>query len=55
MYAFFSGGAIIRNDESCHLDDEGYYDGATIYDYPSIAQIYRLLELYKVSIIQHWA
>lgn len=45
------GGATKNNDEQCHLDDSGYYSEAAIYDYPSIAQIYRLLDMYKVNVI----
>ncbi|XP_072945113.1 integrin beta-nu [Epargyreus clarus] len=45
------GGASIRNDETCHLDENGYYSEAGIYDYPSVAQVYRLLDKYKVNVI----
>ncbi|KAG7312158.1 hypothetical protein JYU34_001619 [Plutella xylostella] len=45
------GGAIQRNDEQCHLDENGYYNLAGTYDYPSVSQIYRLLEAYKVNVI----
>ncbi|KAG6445119.1 hypothetical protein O3G_MSEX003745 [Manduca sexta] len=45
------GGATRKNDEKCHLDEKGYYNEAATYDYPSIAQIYRLLDEYKVNVI----
>ncbi|XP_023937152.2 integrin beta-nu isoform X1 [Bicyclus anynana] len=45
------GGASMKNDEECHLDKNGYYSVAGIYDYPSIAQVYRLLDKYKVNVI----
>ncbi|XP_063537060.1 integrin beta-nu-like [Cydia strobilella] len=45
------GGAIRKNDEQCHLDDNGYYTEYSIYDYPSLAQVYRLLDKYKVNVI----
>ncbi|VVC94014.1 unnamed protein product, partial [Leptidea sinapis] len=45
------GGAALKNDETCHLDENGYYSEAAKYDYPSIAQVYRLLDKYKVNII----
>ncbi|XP_073961601.1 integrin betanu subunit [Choristoneura fumiferana] len=45
------GGAIKKNDEQCHLDDNGYYSEYSIYDYPSLAQVYRLLDKYKVNVI----
>lgn len=45
------GGAALKNDENCHLDDNGYYNKADTYDYPSIAQIFRLLDKYKVNVI----
>ncbi|KAI8439535.1 hypothetical protein MSG28_013282 [Choristoneura fumiferana] len=44
-------GAIKKNDEQCHLDDNGYYSEYSIYDYPSLAQVYRLLDKYKVNVI----
>ncbi|CAH4035475.1 unnamed protein product [Pieris brassicae] len=45
------GGASLKNDETCHLDENGYYAEADKYDYPSIAQVYRLLDKYKVNVI----
>ncbi|XP_038222771.1 integrin beta-nu [Zerene cesonia] len=45
------GGASLKNDETCHLDENGYYSEAAKYDYPSIAQVYRLLDKYKVNVI----
>ncbi|CAB3234146.1 unnamed protein product [Arctia plantaginis] len=45
------GGATKKNDETCHLDDNGYYSDAATYDYPSIAQMFRLLDKYKVNVI----
>nr|XP_013189781.1 unnamed protein product [Amyelois transitella] len=44
-------GTVMRNDEACHLDENGYYSEALTYDYPSIAQVYRLLDEYKVNVI----
>ncbi|XP_053610846.1 integrin beta-nu [Plodia interpunctella] len=44
-------GSVRRNDEACHLDENGYYSEAPTYDYPSIAQVYRLLDEYKVNVI----
>ncbi|KAL4711476.1 hypothetical protein ACJJTC_000492 [Scirpophaga incertulas] len=45
------GGATLRNDGECHLDDYGYYADSIIFDYPSLAQVYRLLDNYKVNVI----
>ncbi|CAG4956713.1 unnamed protein product [Parnassius apollo] len=45
------GGATLKNDESCHLNEDGYYSEAGIYDYPSVAQVYRMLDKYKVNVI----
>ncbi|XP_014371392.2 integrin beta-nu [Papilio machaon] len=45
------GGATLRNDESCHINEDGYYSEAGSYDYPSIAQVFRLLDKYKVNVI----
>ncbi|KAM3965747.1 integrin beta-PS [Aphomia sociella] len=45
------GGTVLRNDEQCHLDDNGYYSEAHTYDYPSIAQVHRLLKTNKVNVI----
>ncbi|XP_026321374.1 integrin beta-nu-like [Hyposmocoma kahamanoa] len=45
------GGATMKNDEKCHLDEDGYYSDSVIYDYPTIAQIHRLLGKYKVNVI----
>ncbi|XP_026746490.1 integrin beta-nu isoform X1 [Trichoplusia ni] len=45
------GGATKKNDEQCHLDERGYYSDAATYDYPSVAQMYRLLDKYKVNVI----
>ncbi|XP_049875647.1 integrin beta-nu [Pectinophora gossypiella] len=45
------GGATRKNDENCHLDENGYYSEADIYDYPSVAQVYRLLDKHKVNVI----
>ncbi|XP_052756956.1 integrin beta-nu-like isoform X2 [Galleria mellonella] len=45
------GGTVLRNDEQCHLDENGYYSESLTYDYPSVAQIYRLLKNYKVNVI----
>uniref|UniRef100_A0A2A4KA02 Integrin beta n=1 Tax=Heliothis virescens TaxID=7102 RepID=A0A2A4KA02_HELVI len=45
------GGATRKSDDQCHLDDRGYYSEAATYDYPSVAQLYRLLEKYKVNVI----
>ncbi|CAH0725680.1 unnamed protein product, partial [Brenthis ino] len=45
------GGASRKNDEKCHLDSDGYYSESHVYDYPSVAQVYRLLDQYKVNVI----
>ncbi|KAJ2945693.1 hypothetical protein O0L34_g533 [Tuta absoluta] len=45
------GGAMRKNDEQCHLDEKGYYSDAVTYDYPSVAQVHRLLDKYKVNVI----
>ncbi|CAG9788780.1 unnamed protein product [Diatraea saccharalis] len=44
-------GAAKRNDGECHLDDNGYYADSVIYDYPSLEQVYRLLDKYKVNVV----
>lgn len=55
MYYIFvlfliQGGATRKNDGECHLDDNGYYTDSVLYDYPSIGQVYRLLDKHKVSV-----
>ncbi|XP_041981858.1 integrin beta-nu isoform X2 [Aricia agestis] len=45
------GGASLKNDETCHLDENGYYSESSKYDYPSVAQVYRLLDKHKVNVI----
>lgn len=49
MFSLILGGASLKSDEQCHLDKNGYYSEAAVYDYPSIAQVYRLLDKYKVN------
>ncbi|KAL0821848.1 hypothetical protein ABMA28_005255 [Loxostege sticticalis] len=44
-------GATRKNDGECHLDDNGYYADSVIFDYPSIEQVYRLLDKHKVNVI----
>lgn len=38
----------MKNDKTCHLDDEGNYYAALDYDYPSIEELYHELIKYKV-------
>ncbi|XP_049517771.1 integrin beta pat-3-like [Dermacentor silvarum] len=45
------GGAIKRNDEQCHLDDEGFYSESTDQDYPSLSQIVRVVQQNKINLI----
>lgn len=45
------GGAIRPSDGYCHLDKNGFYIDSDIYDYPSVGQIYNILEKYKVNVI----
>ncbi|XP_046835815.1 integrin beta-nu [Vespa crabro] len=45
------GGAVNRQDFKCHLDKNGQYSLAKEYDYPSLAEISRLLQDHKVNLI----
>lgn len=45
------GGAIKRNDEQCHLDDDGFYSESTDQDYPSLSQIVRVVQQSKINLI----
>ncbi|MBN3294303.1 ITB7 protein, partial [Polypterus senegalus] len=37
------GGVYVPNDGACHLSREGLYESSTIYDYPSVGHIARVL------------
>ncbi|XP_023804992.1 integrin beta-4 isoform X3 [Oryzias latipes] len=41
-------GILPRNDEQCHLDDQGRYTEATTQDYPSIPTLVRLLGKHNI-------
>ncbi|RVE59233.1 hypothetical protein OJAV_G00186270 [Oryzias javanicus] len=41
-------GILPRNDEQCHLDDQGRYTRATSQDYPSIPTLVRLLGKHNI-------
>lgn len=45
------GGAVKRNDEQCHLDEEGFYSESKEQDYPSLSQIVRVVQLNKINLI----
>lgn len=45
------GGAVRRSDFKCHLDEAGEYSMSKTYDYPSIAEVSRLLKEHKVNLI----
>ncbi|XP_074102068.1 integrin beta-nu isoform X1 [Cotesia typhae] len=45
------GGVVNRNDFSCHLNSNGEYTKSKIFDYPSLAEISRLLKQRKVNLI----
>ncbi|KAG7198720.1 hypothetical protein KM043_001711 [Ampulex compressa] len=45
------GGVIARQDFGCHLDERGQYSLAKRYDYPSLAEVSRLLQENKVNLI----
>ncbi|KAK8781903.1 hypothetical protein V5799_016756 [Amblyomma americanum] len=45
------GGAIKRNDEQCHLDEDGFYSESTDQDYPSLSQIVRVVQQSKINLI----
>lgn len=40
-----------RQDFQCHIDDRGQYSLAKKYDYPSLAEVSRLLHEHKVNLI----
>lgn len=40
-----------RQDFRCHLDESGRYSAASRYDYPSLAEVARLLQERKVNLI----
>lgn len=55
-YLHFAGdgklsGVVKRHDFKCHLDERGLYTHSTEYDYPSLAEISRLLQERKVNLI----
>jgi len=45
------GGVVERQDFQCHIDERGQYSSATRYDYPSLAEVSRLLQERKVNLI----
>ncbi|XP_053982497.1 integrin beta-nu [Hylaeus volcanicus] len=45
------GGAVSRQDLKCHLDEQKRYSLATKYDYPSLEEVWRLLQRKKVNLI----
>lgn len=45
------GGVVDRHDFQCHLDARGQYSESTRYDYPSLAEISKLLQERKVNLI----
>ncbi|XP_048510673.1 integrin beta-nu isoform X2 [Athalia rosae] len=45
------GGAVHRNDLQCHLNSDGEYSMAKTYDYPSLAELSRILREHKVNLI----
>ncbi|XP_067216749.1 integrin beta-nu isoform X2 [Linepithema humile] len=45
------GGAVDRQDFQCHIDERGRYSMAKKYDYPSLAEVSRLLREHKVNLI----
>ncbi|CAK9828369.1 Integrin beta-nu [Anthophora retusa] len=45
------GGAIRRPDFKCHLDKRKQYSRATEFDYPSLAELSRLLQKHKINLI----
>ncbi|OAD54370.1 Integrin beta-nu [Eufriesea mexicana] len=45
------GGAVKRQDFKCHLDERGQYSLATKFDYPSLAELSRLLQEHKINLI----
>ncbi|XP_015600660.1 integrin beta-nu isoform X2 [Cephus cinctus] len=45
------GGVVHRQDFMCYLNSDGEYSMATEFDYPSLAEISRLLQSHKVNLI----
>ncbi|XP_063975895.1 integrin beta-nu-like [Diachasmimorpha longicaudata] len=45
------GGVVQRHDFSCHLDEAGEYSMSKFFDYPSLAEISRLLNRKKINLI----
>ncbi|KAL6254269.1 hypothetical protein P5V15_014884 [Pogonomyrmex californicus] len=45
------GGVIERQDFQCHIDERGQYSLAKKYDYPSLAEVSRLLREHKINLI----
>lgn len=45
------GGVVHRHDFHCHLNNNGEYTMSTAFDYPSLAEISRLLNRHKVILI----
>ena len=51
LFNFQLGGVINRPDFACHLNNEGEYTMSKIFDYPSLAEVSRLLQSRKVNLI----
>ncbi|CAD5214572.1 unnamed protein product [Bursaphelenchus okinawaensis] len=45
------GGILTPNDGECHLDAQGYYTQSTEQDYPSVAQLHKIIKDNKVNMI----
>lgn len=45
------GGIVEPNDETCHLDDDGYYTAGNEFDYPSFSQIHRKIREHNIHIV----
>ncbi|XP_011300911.1 integrin beta-nu [Fopius arisanus] len=45
------GGVVRKHDYSCHLDEAGEYSMSKVFDYPSLAEISRLLKQKKINLI----
>ncbi|KOC66084.1 Integrin beta-nu [Habropoda laboriosa] len=45
------GGVVKRPDFKCHLDERKQYSQATNFDYPSLAELSRLLQKRKINLI----
>uniref|UniRef100_A0A4D5RY81 Integrin beta n=1 Tax=Ixodes scapularis TaxID=6945 RepID=A0A4D5RY81_IXOSC len=45
------GGIVRRNDEECHLDQDGFYSESSDQDYPSLSQIVSVVQRSKINLI----